>query len=137
MTFSIGDIVMLKDPSKYKSTYVNPLNLFKIQKVLSDGYILNNIGRNVAKDDVISVPIDGIHDKKIYYYYAVAADVYWTEEEEVNAKPKTRDMRYYVDAIKDFPDLYQRVKGLSFVHEVQLVIKKGAAPLNDLKIDNY
>lgn len=137
MNFSVGDIVMLNDMCKYKCTYYNSLNLFKVQKVQPNGYILNNIEDIVTKDDVVPVPIDGVHDKKIYYSYAIAADMFWSEKDEIKAKPKTCDMRYYMDAIKDFPELNERVKTLSYVHEVQKAVKKGAAPCNDLKIDNY
>ena len=137
MIFSVGDIVKLKDMSKYKCTYFNSLNLFKVQEVHSNGYILNNIENLVTKDDVVPVLIDGIHDKKIYYSYAIAANMYWSIEDEIKAKPLTADMRYYMDAIKDFPELYERVKTLSYVHEVQKAVKKGAAPYDDLKIDNY
>ena len=94
MTFSVGNIVMLKDPNNYSCTYINKLNLYKVKEVVDNGYILNNINEIVAYTDVLPVPIDRIHDSKIYYYYIVAANTYLTEEAEAKAKPMTQDMRY-------------------------------------------
>lgn len=119
MLFLVGDIVMLKEPNKYKNTYFKPLNLFKIEEVSENRYSLQYIDGIVSKNDVLPVPIDGFHDREIYFDYIPNA--YVTYDDIIPAKE--RDTRYYIDTIKEIPILYEQIKNLSYVHEVQHIIK--------------
>ena len=134
MTFSIGDIVMLKEPCKYTSTYKNELNLYTVVERSTNGYILCHIKEVVDFDDVCPVPIDSGNDNNIYFSYVPAASI--TSADGIIPE-KERDTRYYIDSIKEFPLLYKHVKNVLYVHEVQSLIKKFGRRFDSLKIYNY
>lgn len=134
MEFSVKDIVMLKEPNKYTSTYINRLNLYKVKKVTVDGYILDKIKEVVNKDDVSPVPIDHYHDKKIYLHY-IPINNQWSATGEL--KPITKNTQYYMDTIKGDSELYEQLLTLSYVHEVQKVICSDSNPHRTLEIDNF
>lgn len=125
---------MFKEPNKYTSTYVKPLNLFKIKDVLDNGYSFQYIDSVVSKMDVLPVPIDGIHDREIYFNYIPNA--YMTYDGII--PEQEHDTRYYLEAIKEFPVLYEQIKTLAYVHEVQHILKEAhQRRWISLRINNY
>ena len=134
MEFSVEDIVMLKEPNRYTSTYINRLNLYKVKKVTVDGYILDKIKEVVSKNDVSPVPIDHNHDKKIYLHY-IPINNQWSATGEL--KPITKNTQYYMDTIKGDSELYEQLLTLSYVHEAQKVIQSDPTPHLKLEIDNF
>lgn len=133
MKFLEGDIVMLKEPDKYTSTYFNELNLYKVEEISTNGYKLCHVNEIVDFDDVIPVPIGSGNDNRIYFSNVQPA--YITYDDVIPAKE--RDTRYYIDSIKENPLLYKYVEKVSYVHEVQELIKKFARRYDSLIINNY
>ena len=133
MLFSVGDIVMLKDINKYDCTYYHKLNLFKISEVMPYGYILNAINEPVKCDEIIPVPIDGIHDRNIIFRTSTVA--YMTTADGFIPEI-TQDMRYYKDSLR-LECIHELLANMSYVHEVQKLIKENLGRYADLEIDNY
>lgn len=119
--FDKGDIVRLKDMSlnKYKRMEWHVINLYDIGAIESDRVRLIDVDGIVSIDDIEAVPIDGVHDKKIYY-----------EPIEVSVNgmggAKTTDYSYYMKALErtedengnKYSDIIKE-KNFHFVHEVQ------------------
>ena len=125
---------MLREPDKYKSTYINELNLYKVEKISTNGYILCHVKEVVDFDDVCPVLIDSGNDNNIYFSYVPAASI---ASADGVIPERQRDTRYYIDSIKEYPVLYKHVKNVLYVHEVQSLIKKYGRRFDSLKIDNY
>lgn len=134
MKFSEEDIVMLKEPNRYTSIYINKLNLYKVKTVTIDGYILDKIKEVVSKEDVSPVPIDHNHDLRIYLHY-IPINNQWSSLGKL--KPTIKNTQYYMDTIKGDTEVYEQLQTLSYVHEVQKVICSNSNPHRTLEIDNF
>ena len=100
---------MLKDINKYDCTYYHKLNLFKISEVMLYGYIFNAINEPVKCDEIIPVPIDGIHDRNIIFRTSTVAYMTTAGEAHINTSHKDEDSG---DTIYDYPDLNGNIKTL-------------------------
>lgn len=119
--FEKGDIVRLKDSAlnKYERMEWHVINLYDIYAIESDMVKLTDVNGIVSIDDIEAVPIDGSHDKKIYYEPIVVS---------VNGSggAVTTDYSYYMKALensedeegKKYCDIIKE-KNFHFVHEVQ------------------
>ena len=123
--FELGDFVMYKgyDQIKDKIGDYHSNNVFKILDFQDGKYKLGNIEGKVGEDDIEAIPIDGVHDRSIYYDPIVAAS---------NIPPGGKipvhrtDYSYYMDKFENCYDVDKRTyaevvreRGYQFVHEVQ------------------
>lgn len=126
--FEKGDYVKLIDDSY--DTYAKNLyysnNVFEIDGIEKDGtYKLSDIDINVPRKDVEAIPIDGKHDRNIYYNPPVISFNYSTP------LPHVDEDEYYMDSLKSV--LFDENKTLKtiveendcqYVHELQHYLRK-------------
>ena len=124
--FEKGDYVKIIDSSyeDYTKSVFYSDNVFKIVKVLDDGSLkLADIEVEVPRNNIEAIPIDGIHDRNLYYDPIIAAS-YVAPGQPVPVHHSQRGV-YYMDGLENTrfenKTLRQLVKerNCQFVHEVQ------------------
>lgn len=123
--FEVGDFVMYKEFDKVKQKIgdYHSHNVFKILDIEDGKYKLGNIEGKVDVKEIEAIPIDGVHDRSIYYDPIVAASII----PPGGSVPVHRtDYSYYMDKFENCLDVdkhtYAEVvkeRGYHFVHEVQ------------------
>lgn len=123
--FEVGDFVMYKefDRMKGKIGDYHSYNVFKILDIEDGKYKLGNIDGKVDLKEIEAIPIDGVHDRSIYYDPIVAASII----PPGRSVPVHRtDYSYYMDKFENCLDVDKRTyaevvkeRGYHFVHEVQ------------------
>lgn len=123
--FEVGDFVRLKDSNSNKQKYSDreAINIYKILKIEKGKYKLSSIENLADSSDIEAIPIDGIHDKDIYFDPIIAASIISPE----GSIPVHRtDYSYYMDKFESRFDVDKRSyaeivkdRGYRFVHEVQ------------------
>ncbi len=123
--FEVGDYVMIKDFDSLKTQYYTfqSYNVFKIRDIQDGKYKLGLLKSVFSADKIEAIPIDGKHDRSIYYDPIVAASI-------IPPGGKTpihkTDYSYYMDSFKaclledkeTYADLVKK-RRYHFVHEVQ------------------
>lgn len=122
--FQTGDFIRLKDISKWQTGRVlhKAINIFEISKISDEFITIKGSKDQIPLEEIEPIPIDGVHDKDIYYDGIFASPVVHTDDPipigQVNRN-------YYFDAFRDYPDgssnIQQLIKdqGCHYVHEVQ------------------
>lgn len=120
MKFNKGEIVRLKDPTKYRIPYYK--NIFKVIDSSENSYTFEYLENAVPANDVEAVPIDGVSDKRVYYSQIIKPVVL-----EACETPPLREENYtyYWDVLKEDKVTYNTLKDkrFKFVHEVQQFLK--------------
>jgi len=129
--FEKGDFVKLVDDlynSYAKNLYYSD-NVFEIDRVEKDGYYkLSDIEANVPRKDIEAIPIDGKHDRNLYYNPVVIS------MDHSMPIPHVDEEEYYIESLKR--DLFNENKSLKtiveendcqFVHELQHCLRKTGA----------
>ena len=128
--FKIGDFVRIKDNDleKYQMAQGYAFNLYRIREIAESGVRLDDVAEPVSPDSIEAVPIDGVHDKKVYYDSIVAASI-------IPAGGKIpvhkTDYSYFMDKFKNcfdennktYADIVRECD-YHFVHEVQHWLRK-------------
>lgn len=139
--FEKGDFVKFKDAvyEVYtKSVYYSD-NLFKIIEIKSDGSLrLADIEQDIQIKDVEAIPVDGNHDRNLYYDPVLAASyVASGQPVPVHHSPVGE---YYMDGLertrldkKTLKDIIEE-HNCQFVHEVQHCLNS-VVHSDDLKLD--
>lgn len=138
--FQIGDFAMIKKTlhEKYKlnenALLKHKWNLFVIRSINEKNFCLEDIEGDIAFEDLEAVPIDGIHDKKIYYDPIV-----------IPAFGETvigTDYSYYLHSFERSFDengkKYSEIvveRNYHFIHEIQQWLREEGD--NGLKINYY
>lgn len=123
--FSKGDYVRIKESEKekYKIDRNHVVNLYEISDISADGVRLLDVEEQVKLDSIEAVPIDGNHDRKVYYDPIVAASII----PPGGSIPVHRtDYSYFMEKFENcldsdncsFADIV-RERDYHFVHEVQ------------------
>lgn len=128
--FEKGDIVSLKNPSlirKSDDVLGLGLNLYKISSLQCDTVRLINVTQPVPKKELLSVKVNGIDDRWIYYDPVVAASIVFSGDP---IPVHNTDYSYYMDALgrsydskKSFKELVEK-EHLYCVHEIQHYLRK-------------
>ena len=123
--FEKGDFVMYKDFEQLKAKMpdYHGQNVFKIMDIEDGKYKLGFIEGKVGANEIEAIPIDGVHDRAIYYDPIVMASVVRPGD----PVPVHRtDYSYYMDRFENCYDVDKRSyaevvreHGYHFVHEVQ------------------
>lgn len=139
--FEKGDYVKIVDSSyeAYTKSVFYSDNVFKIVKVLDDGSLkLADIEVEVPRNNIEAIPIDGIHDRNLYYDPIIAASyVASGQPTPVHHSPSGV---YYMDGLENTifknKTLRQLVeeRNCQFVHEVQHCLRDEINN-DDLKLD--
>lgn len=123
--FEVGDFVMYKefDRIKGKTGDYHSYNVFKILDIEDGKYKLGNIEGKVDVKEIEAIPIDGVHDRSIYYDPIVAASII---SPGGSVPVHKTDYSYYMDKFENCLDVKKRTyaevvkeRGYHFVHEVQ------------------
>lgn len=140
--FEKGDYVKFTDAAYYaytKSLYYSD-NVFKISQIKEDGTLrLVDIDEDVPIKDVEAIPIDGIHDRNLYYDPIIMAS-YVAPGQPVPVH-HSRSGEYYMDGLentrmqngKTFKAIVTE-NNCQFVHEVQHCLRKKVNN-DDLKLN--
>lgn len=138
--FENGDIVKLKTPALLKiadGALGRSINLYKIISRQGDMVRLDGLSKPVSKKDLVSVKVDGLEDKWIYYDPVVAAALVFSDDPIPVHKT---DYSYYLDALnrsyegkKSFKELVDK-EHLFYVHEIQHYLHKKFGS-DDLRIN--
>lgn len=123
--FKVGDFVRIKDNDleKYQIAQGHAFNLYKIREIAETGVRLDDVEETVSPECFEAVPIDGMHDKKVYYDPIIAASII----PPGGKIPVHRtDYSYFMDKFKNclnenkktFADIVKE-RDYHFVHEVQ------------------
>ena len=140
--FEVGDFVMMKDVSKLKvdATGYTRNNVLKIKNIENGKYKLGDIDGIVGIDEIEAIPIDGEHDRPIYYDPIVCASVIAPGE---SAPIHKTDYSYYMDKFENCLDVEKRkfsdvIKdhGCQFVHEVQHWLREECGS-DELKVNEW
>ena len=123
--YSKGDFVRIKEGEidKYKIAEGHAFNLYEISSINGQILRLKDVEDRVALDSVEAVPIDGVHDKKVYYDPIVAASIIPPGGKIPVHKT---DYSYFMKKFEDCLDVDKRTfadivreRDYHFVHEVQ------------------
>lgn len=140
--FEVGDFVMIKDVSKLKveATGYTRNNVLKIKNIEDDKYKLDDIDDMVGLDEIDAIPIDGVHDRSIYYDPIVCASVIGPGE---SAPIRKTDYSYYMKKFENCLDTNKRTfsdvikeQGYQFVHEVQHWLREECGS-DELKVNEW
>lgn len=140
--FEVGDFVMIKDVSKLKveATGYTRNNVHKIKKIEKGKYKLGDIDEIVVYDEIEAIPIDGVHDRPIYYDPIVCASVIAPGE---SAPIRKTDYSYYMEKFDNCLDTDKRTfsdvikeQGYQFVHEVQHWLREECGS-DELKVNEW
>ena len=103
------------------------LNLYKISSLQCDTVRLINVTQPVPKKELLSVKVNGIDDRWIYYDPVVAASIVFSGDP---IPVHNTDYSYYMDALgrsydskKSFKELVEK-EHLYCVHEIQHYLRK-------------
>lgn len=129
--FAKGDIVKLKNPEKYKKEddyWGYNINLYKVVSFEKDSVKLAGVAKQVPKDELLPVEVNGIDDRWIYYDPVIMASFVFPGEE---IPSHSTDYSYYMDAFEhcfdekhnSFKDLVSKAH-LVYVHEIQHYLRK-------------
>lgn len=128
--FEVGDFVRLKDTDINKIKYLDrePINIYKVLKLENGKYKLSSIESLVDSNDVEAIPIDGFHDRNIYFDPIIMASIV---SPGGSIPVHSTDYSYYMDKFEDCLDENKRSyseivkeRGYHFVHEVQHWLRK-------------
>lgn len=141
-SFEKGDFVKFVDSvyEAYTKAVIYSDNVFRIVKVLDNGsYKLADIEVEVPGNNVEAIPVDGVHDRNIYYDPIIAAS-YVAPGQPVPVHHSQRDV-YYIDGLANTRlenkiSLRQIVEehDCQFVHEVQHCLRE-VVNNDDLKLN--
>lgn len=125
--FEKGDYVKLVDSvyEQYASNLSYSDNIFKIASIIDDGNLkLDDIDVDVPRKDIEAIPVDGKHDRNIYYDPPLITDI-------SNPLPHVDEDEYYMDSLKtdimsDGKPLRNIVKenNCHYLHEVQHCLRR-------------
>lgn len=129
--FAKGDIVKLKNPEKNKKEddyWGYNINLYKVVSFEKDSVKLAGFAKQVPKDELLPVEVNGIDDRWIYYDPVIMASFVFPGEE---IPSHSTDYSYYMDAFEhcfdekhnSFKDLVSKAH-LVYVHEIQHYLRK-------------
>lgn len=129
--FVKGDIVKLKNPEKYKKEddyWGYNINLYKVVSFEKDSVKLAGVAKQVPKDELLPVEVNGIDDRWIYYDPVIMASFVFPGED---IPSHSTDYSYYMDAFEhcfdekhiSFKDLVSKAH-LVYVHEIQHYLRK-------------
>lgn len=124
MKFNKGEIVRIKDPTKYRIPYYK--NIFKVIDSSENSYTFEYLENAVPANDVEAVPIDGVSDKRVYYNPIVNAAYLGKYGGKIDNPPLRKiNYTYYWDILKKDSVTYNALKekNYEFVHEVQQFLK--------------
>lgn len=123
--FKKGDYVRMKDKDKVGTpiSINHVVNLFEIKEIKGKKLRLIDVDTEVNLDDIEAVPIDGVHDKKVYYDPIVAASII---PPGGSIPVHNRDYSYFMEKFENCLDVDKRSyadivreRNYHFVHEVQ------------------
>ena len=139
--FEKGDFVKFKDTvyAGYTKKVFYSDNIFKIIEIKSDGLLrLADIDQDVQLKDVEAIPVDGNHDKNLYYDPVIAAPIVAPGQPvPVHHSPAGE---YYMDGLERTRVDNKTLKAIiedhncQFVHEVQHCLNS-KMHRDDLKLD--
>lgn len=139
--FEKGDFVKIVDSvyEAYTKDVIYTDNVFKIVKLLDNGSVkLADIEVPVLRNNIEAIPIDGVHDRNIYYGPIIAAS-YVATGQPIPVHHSSRGV-YYLDGLErtryNNKTLRQIVAeyNCQFVHEVQHCLREEINS-DDLKLD--
>ena len=139
--FEKGDFVKFVDSAydEYTKSVIYTDNVFRIVKLLDNGSLrLADIETDVHRSNVEAIPVDGVHDRNIYYDPIIAAS-YVAPGQPVPVHPSQRGV-YYLDGLEKTKynnKTLRRIveeKNCQFVHEVQHCLREEVQN-DDLKLN--
>ena len=124
---------------EYTKSVIYTDNVFRIVKLLDNGSLrLADIETDVHRSNVEAIPVDGVHDRNIYYDPIIAAS-YVAPGQPVPVHPSQRGV-YYLDGLEKTKynnKTLRRIveeKNCQFVHEVQHCLREEVQN-DDLKLN--
>ena len=139
--FEKGDFVKIVDSvyEAYTKDVIYTDNVFKIVKLLDNGSVkLADIKVEVPRNNIEAIPMDGVHDRNIYYDPIIAAS-YVAPGQPIPVHHSQHGV-YYLDGLErtryNDKTLRQIVEeyNCQFVHEVQHCLREEINS-DDLKLD--
>lgn len=140
-TFEKGDYVKFRETvyGGYTKNVFYSDNVFRIIEIKQEGLLrLSDIENDVPQKDVEAIPIDGIHDRNIYYDPIIAAS-YVAPGQPIPVH-KSPAGEYYMEGLERTRLDKKTLKSIveehdcRFVHEVQHCLKR-VLHRDDLKLD--
>lgn len=131
--FEIGDIVMLRNPNKL--CIGNQDNLYKIEKVIKEGYLLEGIREVINKTEVLPVSINSLNNTKIRFIPASMADIIDLNNPKQEIRTLPSESLYYMDVINNDVEWKERTKELKYIHEIQRYFRYEVNPSIDFRIE--
>ena len=129
--YAKGDIVKLKTPEKYKKDddyWGYNLNLYKVVSLDKDSVNLAGVAKQVPKDELMPVEVNGNDDRWIYHDPVIMASFVFPGED---IPSHSTDYSYYMDAFEHcFDEKHNSFKNLVskahlvYVHEIQHYLRK-------------
>ena len=123
--FQKGDFVRMKEKDKVGTmiSISHVVNLFEIKEIKGKKVRLIDVEDEQSLDSIEAVPIDGTHDKKVYYDPIVMASVVRPGDPVPGHRT---DYSYYMEKFEKCYDVDKRTfaeivreRNYHFVHEVQ------------------
>jgi len=130
-----GDYVMFKDLTRAKRlalSLLHSVNIFQVESFEGNMVKLRCVDKLVPQNELAPIPVDGVHDARIYFDPIIAAS-YVPCGAEIPVH-KT-DYTYYMDRIKEDENLLKRISGCNYVHQIQHEFRKYSTYANSLKVD--
>lgn len=126
--FQVGDFVALSSNAfnEVEKSLIYGNNIFRIEAIDKSSdlsfYKLNSVEKTISKDEIEAIPVDGVHDRQIYYDPIIAASVVAPGQPiPVHRTDYSYFMEHFKRCTYQDKSYFELVKeaNCQFVHEVQ------------------